>query len=293
MSQRCALIALLGAPNAGKSTLVNRVVGAKVAIVTPKAQTTRSPVRGIVNVEKSQLIFLDVPGVFEPKKGFDEAMVSAAWKAADEADVVLYLLDAAKPKGDVAIIERLRQEGKKAVLVFTKIDTVSRESLLPKAQKMNEEGVFSDIFFISAETGECVQDLLSHLAKRAPESPWLYPEEEDVTSDVTMRELAAEITREKLFMMLNQELPYSLNVETESWEEEEKRVVIRQCVTVERESHKKIVIGAKGEGIKRIGMSARRELEKMLERKVHLVLFVRVRPDWKRDPETLRNLKLS
>jgi len=285
---RCGFVALVGAPNAGKSTLLNAMIGAKVSIVSPKVQTTRSRVLGITIDGDSQIIFVDTPGIFTPKKRLEKAMVAAAWQGAQDADLVGVLVDASKRGIDDdtrGIIAKLKEQERTAILILNKIDLVKhRENLLGLTAELNGEGVFTDTFMVSASTGDGVQDLRTFLAERLPEGPWLYPE--DQISDMPMRLLAAEVTREKLFLQLHQELPYAATVETESWEEfEDGSVKISQIVYVQRESQKAIVLGKGGARIKQIGQAARTELTDFLERRVHLMLFVKVRENWTEDPE--------
>ena len=278
---RAGFIAVLGAPNAGKSTLVNTIVGAKVTIVSPKVQTTRSIVRGIAMKGRAQLIFVDTPGIFEPKKRMERAMVSAAWSGAHDADLVMLMVDSRRGLGDDVrrIIDGLEKAHKKAILVLNKVDAVERPTLLVLAQSLYETGVFTDVFMVSALTGDGVKDLVRTLAKRVPESPWLFPEDE--ISDQPQRLLAAEITREKLFLNLHQELPYAVTILTEAWEErKDGSVRIDQTVFVMRDSQRSIVLGKQGRQIKAIGAAARAELEALLERRVHLFLHVKVKEDW-------------
>ncbi len=285
-------IALIGAPNAGKSTLLNILVGAKVSIVSPKVQTTRARVLGICIEGKAQLIFVDTPGIFAPRKRLDRAMVAAAWKGAEDADIFALLADASKfgTLGDAEtldIVARLKQAGRKGVLILNKVDLVDAPRLLVMADKLNKEGIFTDIFMISALTGDGVGDLRRHFAKTVPAGPWLFPE--DQLSDMPDRLLAAEITREQLFLKLHQELPYALTVETETWEaRRDGSVKIEQTIYVQRDGHKAIVLGQGGAMIKSVGAEARRELEKLLDRRVHLFLFVKVREKWQDDPERYR-----
>lgn len=285
---RCGFIALVGAPNAGKSTLLNALIGAKVSIVSPKVQTTRTRVLGITITGDSQLLFVDTPGIFKPKRRLDRAMVAAAWQGAGDADLIGVLVDASRRGIDDdtrGILEKLKEEGRNAILILNKIDLVRhREILLSLTQELNRDGLFTDTFMVSASTGDGVDDLRDFLARQVPEGPWLYPE--DQISDMPMRLLAAEITREKLFIQLHQELPYAATVETESWEEfQDGSVKISQVVFVQRESQKAIVLGKGGQRIKHIGQASRSELEAMLERRVHLMLFVKVRENWIEDPE--------
>ncbi|WP_083875727.1 GTPase Era [Caenispirillum salinarum] len=278
---RAGFIAVLGAPNAGKSTLVNTIIGTKVSIVSPKVQTTRSIVRGIAMEGQSQLIFVDTPGIFKPNRRMERAMVSAAWTGAADADMVMLLVDARRGfSEDVkAIIDGLLEAKRKAVLVINKVDTVARPSLLDLSADLFDTGAFSDVFMISALKGDGVRDLVDYLAARMPEGPWLFPEDE--VSDLPQRLLAAEITREKLFLNLHQELPYSVSIETEAWEErKDGSVRIDQIIYVMRDSQRSIVLGKQGAQIKRIGAAARTELEELLERRVHLFLHVKVAEDW-------------
>ncbi|HYE49481.1 MAG TPA: GTPase Era [Azospirillaceae bacterium] len=284
---RCGFVALVGAPNAGKSTLLNALVGSKVSIVSPKVQTTRSRVLGIGIHGDAQLLFVDTPGIFTPKKRLERAMVAAAWAGIDDADMAVVLVDASRRDLDadtLSIVSRLKEAGRKAILALNKIDLIPREKLLLLAERLNAEGVFTDVFMISALTGDGTRDLMDALAGRVPEGPWLYPA--DQLSDMPERLLAAEITREKLFLQLHQELPYATTVETEAWEEfKDGSVKISQVVYVQRENQKAIVLGKAGAKVKAIGAAARRELEGILDRRVHLMLFVKVRENWTDDPE--------
>ena len=287
-------VALIGAPNAGKSTLVNRLVGAKVSIVTHKVQTTRALVRGIATHRNAQIVFVDTPGIFQPKRRLDRAMVTTAWGGAKDADLVLVLIDAERGlTGDAeAMLERLADVRQPAVLVLNKVDRVPRETLLGLASAANERAKFEATFMVSALTGSGCDDLLDFLAGRLPEGPWYYPE--DQLSDLPMRQLAAEITREKLYLRLHQELPYSSHVETEKWEEKKDGSVrIEQVIYIERGSQKKIVLGSKGETIKAIGAAARKEIGDILGQTVHLFLFVKVRENWGDDPERYREMGLE
>ena len=291
---RCGFIALLGAPNAGKSTLLNRVVGAKVSIVTPKVQTTRTRVLGIALRGTAQIIFIDTPGIFKPRRRLDRAMVAAAWAGAADADLVVLLVDAEKGLTDdvTRIVDGLAGAGRSAMLALNKIDLVRRESLLALSAELNRGGVFTDTFMISATTGDGVDDLVEALVARLPEGPWLYPE--DQLSDMPERLLAAEITREKLFLQLRQELPYALTVETEEWEDRaDGSVRIGQVVYVQRDTQKAIVLGKGGQRIKAVGAASREELERMLACRVHLFLFVKVREKWGEDPERYRDWGLD
>ncbi len=291
---RCGFVALVGAPNAGKSTLLNQLVGTKVSIVSPKVQTTRTRVLGICISGQSQIAFIDTPGIFAPKRRLDRAMVAAAWGGASEADEVVLLVDASKgiTRDTEEIIARLKDTQSKVILALNKVDQVKKPVLLDLAAKLDAEGVFSDVFMISALKGNGVDDLLAFLASRAPEGPWHYPE--DQISDLPERMLAAEITREKVFLQLKQELPYRITVETENWEErKDGSVKIDQLLFVQKDGHKQIVLGKGGQQIKKIGAAARRELEEILDCKVHLFLFVKVREGWEDDPERYRHWGLD
>jgi GTP-binding protein Era len=278
---RCGVVAVMGAPNAGKSTLVNRLVGSKVSIVSPKVQTTRVRVTGIAIEGQTQMILLDTPGVFVPRRRLDRAMVDAAWRTASDADGVLMLVDAKRGADDQTrlLIDGLKERQITAALALNKIDLVRRPQLLDLAAQLNQTGTFSDTFMISAETGDGIVDLKTFLTERMPAGPWLYPEDE--ASDMPARLLAAEVTREHAFRQLHQELPYSLAVETESWEEQQDgSAKINQVIYVGKEGHRKIVIGAKGSQIKQIGAASRAELQRLLDRKIHLFLHVKVAEDW-------------
>jgi len=291
---RCGYVALIGAPNAGKSTLLNALVGAKVSIVTHKVQTTRALVRGIVIHASSQIIFVDTPGIFAPRRRLDRAMVSTAWSGAREADRVGVLVDSRKGLDDEALklIGQLDQVRRPVFLVLNKIDLVKREHLLKLAEEASAKADFVRIFMVSAQTGDGVEDLKIWLAGEMPEGPWLYPE--DQISDLPMRMLAAEVTREKLFLRLHEELPYSSTVETELWEvKKDGSARVEQTIYVERESQKKIVIGKGGQTIKAISMAARDEIAEIAEQPIHLFLFVKVRENWSDDPERYREMGLE
>lgn len=295
---RCGYVALIGAPNAGKSTLLNRLVGRKLAIVTPKVQTTRSRLLGIAIEGAAQLIFVDTPGIFEPRRRLDRAMVAAAWAGAADADATVLLVDAARaaqrgidPDSE-RIVDRLSTIGRRAILALNKIDLVHREKLLALADELFRRGPFDHVFMISAATGDGVEDLKRHLAAATPAGPWLFPE--DQLSDAQERWLAAEVTREQVFLQLHDELPYAATVETESWEERrDGSVRIQQVIFVRRETQRAIVLGEGGRRIKTIGARARAELETMLDRRVHLFLFVKVRENWLDDPERFAAMGLD
>ncbi|MDQ2083726.1 GTPase Era [Xanthobacteraceae bacterium Astr-EGSB] len=292
--RRCGFIALIGAPNAGKSTLVNALVGTKVTIVSPKVQTTRSLVRGVAIAGPAQLVLIDTPGIFAPKRRLDRAMVTTAWSGAQDADIVAVLVDAKAGLDDEAnaILARLGNVSGPKVLVINKVDLVAKPKLLALAQTANEQAKFDVTFMISALTGSGVPDLKDWLAAHVKAGPWHYPE--DQVSDAPLRSLAAEITREKLFHRLHQELPYRSTVETEVWKElRGGRVRIEQTIFVERESQRKIVLGKGGQTIKAIGADARRELMEIIGKKVDLFLFVKVREGWGDDPERYREMGLE
>jgi GTP-binding protein Era len=291
---RCGFVALIGAPNAGKSTLLNALVGSKVTIVSHKVQTTRALIRGIALEGQSQLIFVDTPGIFSPKRRLDRAMVTTAWSGAHEADLVAVLIDARKGVDEEAedLLARLSEVKTRKILILNKIDVVPRDTLLALTKRANDLAKFEATFMISALTGDGVADLKTWLAERMPLGPWLYPE--DQMSDAPMRQLAAEITREKLFERLHQELPYHSTVETESWKElRNGEIRIEQTIYVERESQRKIVIGKGGQTLRAIGEGARREIAEIAETKVHLFLFVKVREGWGDDPERYRAMGLE
>jgi GTP-binding protein Era len=294
VATRSGFIALIGAPNAGKSTLVNQLVGSKVSIVTHKVQTTRALIRGIVIHDQTQMVLVDTPGIFKPKRRLDRAMVTTAWGGAKDADLILVLIDVEQGIDEEAeaILGSLHEKKRKVILVLNKVDRIEAPKLLELAQKANEKVKFDKTFMISALKGYGCKDLLKYLADNLPEGPWYYPE--DQISDMPMRMLAAEITREKLYLRLHNELPYSSTIETESWEEKpDGSVRIQQVIYVERDSQKKIVLGHEGQAIKSIGQAARKELMEILEQKVHLFLFVKVRDNWGNDPERYREMGLE
>ena len=302
MTKACGFCAIIGAPNAGKSTLINALVGSKVAIVTPKVQTTRMPVRGIAIAGETQIVFVDTPGIFRPRRRLDRAMVKSAWAGAEDADALLLIVDAADLSGNaegpgardtMAILEGLKEgKGRKRALVLNKIDGMKRTDLLPLVEKLRDEGVFEDVFLISALKGEGVADVAAWVAARMPEGPWLYPE--DQSADIPSRLLAAEVTREKLYLRLHDELPYASAVETEKWEErKDGSVKIDQVIYVQREGQKAIVLGKGGQTIKTIGAMAREELQTIFGRRVHLFLFVKIREDWAENSEHYREIGLD
>lgn len=292
---RCGFVAVIGAPNAGKSTLVNHLTGTKVSIVSRKVQTTRTTVRGIALKDNVQIILVDTPGIFAPKRRLDRAMVQRAWSGAADADLVALLIDArAGVAGEAeALVKQFeKRPGRAPILVLNKIDLVERQALLALAQSLNDRVQFAHTFMISAMNGDGVKDLLDYLAGEMPPGPWLYPE--DQVSDAPLRHLAAEITREKLFERLHDELPYVSTVETESWKTlKDGSARIDQTIYVQRESQRKIVLGKEGKTIRSIGAASRRELAGILEAKVHLFLFVKVRERWADDPARYREMGLD
>jgi GTP-binding protein Era len=296
---RCGFVALIGAPNAGKSTLINALVGEKVSIVTRKAQTTRSTVRGVVIRQEAQIVFVDTPGLFEPKRRLDRAMVASAWGAAADADALALLIDARKEAASAtlseeteAILSTLRDSRKPKVLVLNKIDLMERQKLLDLAARLNAALPFDETFMIAAATGDGVERLADRLAAMTPEGPWLYPE--DQITEAPIRSLAAEITREKLFERLHDELPYQATVETDSWKDQpDGSARVEQTVFVTREGHRKIVIGEGGRTIKAIGTAARKDIAEAHGGTVHLFLHVKVREHWQDDPERYRAMGLD
>ncbi|MCO8144646.1 GTPase Era [Rhodovulum tesquicola] len=297
MTQRAGFVALIGEPNAGKSTLLNRMVGAKVSIVTHKVQTTRARIRGVAIEGEAQIVFVDTPGLFRPRRRLDRAMVAAAWGGAADADIVVLLVEAHRGRtaGVDAIIETLRErvaEGRTVALAINKIDRVKAEALLALSADLNDAYPFARSFMISAERGHGVDDLREWLAETLPEGPWLYPE--DQIADLPMRMIAAEMTREKLTLRLHQELPYELTVETEAWEDrKDGSTRIDQIVYVARDGHKGIVLGHKGETIKSVSQAARAEIAEFLGRPVHLFLTVKVRPGWLDEAERYSEMGLD
>jgi len=296
MNTRAGFVALIGEPNAGKSTLTNRMVGAKVSIVTHKVQTTRTRIRGVAIEGEAQIVFVDTPGLFRPRRRLDRAMVAAAWGGAADADVVVLLIEA--HRGVTAGVERILDgladigQGRKVALAINKIDRVKAEALLALSQDMNARFDFAETFMISAEKGHGVEDLRAWLAGEMPEGPWLYPE--DQIADIPLYMIAAEITREKLTLRLHQELPYQLTVETENWEErKDGSARIDQLIYVARDGHKGILLGKKGETIKAVSQAARAEIAEFLGRKVHLFLQVKVRPGWLEEAERFSEMGLN
>ena len=291
---RCGFCAIIGAPNAGKSTLVNQLTGSKVSIVSHKVQTTRARIRAIAITGQAQIVLVDTPGIFKPKRMLDRAMVENAWGGAGDADAVVFLVDGRPGLTDEAkaIIAQLAATKTKAILVINKVDLIKREQLLDISAAFNAAYPFEQTFMVSALTGSGTKDLLKAIAARMPEGPWLYPE--DQVADVHLRFMASEMTREKIYERLHEELPYSSTVETESWEErKDGSVKIGQVIYVERDSQKAIVLGKGGQTVKLIGQLARADMEKYFERKVHLFLFVKVRENWAEDKERLRNMGLD
>jgi GTPase len=293
-STRCGYVALIGAPNAGKSTLLNRLIGRKLAIVTPKPQTTRTRLLGIAIEGRSQIVYVDTPGIFAPRRRLDRAMIAAAWSGAEDADQTVLLVDAARgiDRDTRRILDRLAERGRASILALNKIDLVRRESLLGLADQLVREGRFDPVFMISGLKGDGVEDLTGHLAANVPHGPWLFPE--DQLSDAPERLIAAEVTREQIFLQLRDELPYGSTVESERWEDRnDGSVRIEQVIFVQRPSQRAIVLGEGGRRIKAIGGQARAELEHMLERRVHLFLFVKVRENWIEDRERYTALGLD
>lgn len=306
--KKCGFVAVIGAPNAGKSSLVNALVGAKVSIVTHKVQTTRTRIRGVAMVGETQLVFIDTPGIFAPRRRLDRAMVAAAWEALDGADAIVLVVDAPDQiaaSGDNAdagarhaaadtdaIVAALKERSAKAILAINKIDRLSKLSLLPLVKALDETGAFSEIFLISAKDGDGLADLKGRLTALAPEGPWMYPE--DQLSDISERLMAAEVTREKLYLRLHQELPYEATVETEKWERTKKgELRIEQTIYVTRDSQKPIVLGKDGQTLKAIGSAARAELATLLGEPVHLFVQVGVRENWADDPARYRAMGLG
>jgi GTPase len=291
---RCGYVALIGAPNSGKSTLLNRLVGHKLAIVTPKAQTTRNRLLGIAIESATQIIYVDTPGIFAPRRRLDRAMVAAAWSGAADADETLLLVDASRgiDEDTRRILGALREHGRRSILALNKIDLVRRDRLLGLADTLSRQGRFDPIFMISGLQGDGVKDVKRHLAASLPTGPWLFPE--DQLSDAPERLIAAEVTREQVFLQLHDEIPYASTVETEQWEDRsDGSVRIQQVIYVQRPGQRAIVLGEGGKRIKCIGARARAELEHLLDRRVHLFLFVKVRENWVEDRERFEALGLD
>ena len=291
---RAGFVSLIGAPNAGKSTITNNFVGSKVSIVSPKAQTTRTVIKGIGIYENTQIIFLDSPGIFKPKRRLDRAMVASAWEGIADADIVVFVVDAKKgfDEESKAIVEKLNQDKISVVLVLNKVDLIQKEKLLSLSAEINKAGHFKETFMISALTGQNIDDFYKYLADNLPESPWYYPEEQ--MSDMPLKLLAAEIVREKLFLYLRQEIPYALTVEPEVWERrEDDSVRAEMTIYVQKDNQKIIVLGKNGSMIKKIGQAARQELERELECRIHLFLFVKVRENWIDDPARYTSWNLN
>ncbi len=284
-NSRSGFVALIGAPNAGKSTLLNHMVGTKISIVTHKVQTTRARVIGVTIANDTQIAFIDTPGIFKPKRRLDRAMVAAAWSGVSDADEVVLLIDATVAFNDenMAIINSLNEHNRKVILAINKIDLIKRDGLLKIAEKLNDMGCFSDVFMISATRGNGTDDLLRLLADTMPEGHWLFPEEQ--LTDMPQMLLAAEVTREKLYINVHQELPYALSVETDTWENfKDGSIKIEQTIYVRRDSQKSIILGKGGQKIKTIGAAARIELEEIFSTRIHLMLFVKVKQGWQDDP---------
>lgn len=294
MTQKCGLVAIVGAPNAGKSTLVNALVGQKVAIVSPKAQTTRVRLMGIAIEGDTQIMLVDTPGIFEPGRRLDRAMVAAAWGGAQDADLIALIVDG---KGGIGpkvekIVEGLKDRPERKILILNKVDIAAKDKLLVHTEKLNATGQFAEIFFVSAATGDGIPELKAELAKAMPEGPWHFPE--DQVSDASERMTAAEVTREQLYLQLHDELPYAATVETEKYQErEDGSVEIHQQILVERTTQRAIVLGKGGQRIREIGSRARAELSQMLGQKVHLYLHVKVKPDWDEDRSVYRDMGLD
>jgi len=293
-ARRCGFVTLIGAPNVGKSTLLNALVGTKVSIVSPKVQTTRTLVRGITIEGAAQIIFIDTPGIFAPRRRLDRAMVTTAWGGAQDADIVGVLVDAKRgiDEDTAALLGGIADVAHPKMLLINKVDLVDKSSLLPLVKRVNEQIAFQTTFMISALTHDGVDDVKKWFADHMPEGPWHYPE--DQISDAPMRSLAAEITREKLYLWLHQELPYQSTVETDQWKElKDGAVRIEQTIYVARESQRKIVLGKGGQTIKTIGAAARKEIAEIMDKPVHLFLFVKVREGWADDPERYREMGLE
>ena len=293
-AERCGVVAIVGAPNAGKSTLVNALVGQKVAIVSPKVQTTRTRLIGIAIEGATQLLLVDTPGIFKPRRRLDRAMVSAAWEGASGADIIVLMIDARAGMNEEvsALLDAIKDREEPRMLALNKVDVAPKHKLLTLAQEANERVPFAETFMIAAKTGDGVPDLKATLAAAMPEGPWHFPD--DQVSDVTTRLLAAEITREQIYRQLHEELPYATAVETEKWEDrKDGSAAIHQQILVERDSQKGIVLGKGGAQIKKLGAAARAELEEQLGRRVHLFLHVKVKSDWAEDRAVYRDMGLG
>lgn len=290
----CGSIAIIGAPNAGKSTLTNLLVGAKVSIVTHKVQTTRTRITGVAMFDDTQVVIVDTPGIFQPKKRLDRAMVSSAWSSIDDVDIVCLLMDVSKHnhKDNQIIIENIKKQNKKCVLLLNKIDTIEKEKLLTITENLWEHGIFTDVFMISATTNSGVDSFIEWLKQTIPNGEYIY-DPEDV-SNVPNTLLSAEITREKIFLNIHEELPYSLTVETESWENfKNGDIKLNQVIFVEKENHRSILLGKKGEKIKQISKLARQELSSIFDAKVHLFIHIKVKPNWQNDTDRYKNMNLN
>ncbi len=291
---RCGFVTLLGPSNAGKSTITNHFVGAKVSIVTPKVQTTRNLIKGIGIRNNTQIVFIDTPGIFKPKRRLDRAMVASAWSGVDDADILVLVVDAKKglDKDTKAIIEKLIKSKKEAVLLINKIDLVSKDKLLELIAKLNEQFSFKETFLVSALTGKYLDEFYDYLAQNLPENPWFYPE--DQMSDMPLQMMVAEIVREKIFFHLRQELPYAVTVEPQNWlRKEDGSIKADMNIYVQKDNQKSILLGHNGSMIKKIGQAARFEIEKELDEKVHLFLFVKVRENWADDPNRYKIFNLD
>lgn len=291
---KSAFIAITGSPNVGKSTILNQIIGNKISIVSPKVQTTRTNIKAIYNQHNTQLIFVDTPGIFTPKRVLEEAIVNTAWNGIQGIDIVLLVIDAIRAICDDTqeIIRKFKELKSKPILIINKCDLVTKEKLKKLIEKYSQQGIFTEIFAISALKNEALDILLNYLVEKAPEHEWYFPEDQMTTTSARL--LASEITREKLFLNLSDELPYNLTVETETWEEQKNgSVKINQIIFVTKDTHKQIILGSSGKMIKKIGTLARQEIEKLLGYKIHLYLFVKVREDWFNDPERYKYLEMQ
>ena len=290
----CGSIALIGAPNAGKSTLTNLLVGTKISIVTHKVQTTRTRITGVAMFDDAQVVIIDTPGIFQPKKRLDRAMVSSAWSSVDDVDIVCFLIDVARynNKDNEVIIENIKKQNKKCVLLLNKIDTIEKEKLLTITENLWEHNIFTDVFMISATKNSGIDEFIEWLKQNIPNGEYIY--NPDHVSNIPNSLLSAEITREKIFLNIHEELPYSLTVETESWEDfKNGDIKLNQLIFVEKESHRSILLGKKGEKIKQIGKLAREELSSIFDTKVHLFIHIKVKPNWQNDIERYTNMSLD